>query len=93
MSSNIPQARVLLVQAKLQIAEAQHLIDEGLALMERRKPEFRAKRQQPSLTAYQKARARAMRKKGMSIFAIAQRLKANHGRVSEACAEQGSLQL
>lgn len=93
MSSDIPTARALLLQARTQVAEAQRLIDEGLALMARRKPDFRAKRQTPSLTEAQKLRARKMRSKGMSILDIAHRLKTNHGRVSEACAEQGSLPL
>lgn len=93
MSSNIPHARALLRTATLQIAEAQRIIDEALALMDRRKPDFRAKRQQPSLTEAQKARARRLRKQGMSILDIAHKLNANHGRVSEACAEQGSLKL
>lgn len=91
MSSNVPQARTLLHEATLQIAEAQRLIDEALALMSRRKPDFRAARQVPRLTDAQKARARRLRKKGMSILDIAHRLNTNHGRISEACSEQGSL--
>lgn len=83
--SNIPHARELLAQARACVAAAKSLMDEAFDEMNRRKPDFRAPRELPSLTPEQKAKARAMRRKGMSILTIAQKLKTNHGRVSEAC--------
>jgi len=84
--SNIPQARLQLTEAKRLIAEAQALIDEGLALLDRRRPDFRSIPTIPKLTPKQKARCRALRKKGLSIYQIAQIVRTNHGRVSEAIA-------
>jgi len=83
--SDVPHARELLRDAAIQVAEAARLISEAMELLHRRKPAFVAPRTQPPLTPAQKRRARALRKKGMSIYAIAQKLKANHGRISEAC--------
>lgn len=86
-SSDIPHARQLLLQARASVAEAQALIDEALEQLKRRTPSFRAPRVNPPLTADQKRRARALRARGLSILAIANKLKANHGRISEACNE------
>ena len=82
--SNIPAARQQLKEARLHIAKAQYLIDEALALLDRRKAEFRAERSLPTMTEFQKAKARKLRAKGMSLYEIAKVLKTNHGRVSEA---------
>ena len=82
--SNIPEARKQLREARIHIAKAQYLIDEALALLDRRRPEFSAKRSLPTMTEFQKAKARKLRAKGMSLYEIAKVLKTNHGRVSEA---------
>ena len=82
--SNIPAARKMLKEARALIAEAQDLIDEALALLDRRKAEFRAERSLPTMTDFQKAKARKLRAQGMSLYEIAKVLKTNHGRVSEA---------
>ena len=82
--SNIPEARKQLREARVHIAKAQYLIDEALALLDRRRPEFSAKRTLGPMTEFQKAKARKLRAKGMSLYEIAKVLKTNHGRVSEA---------
>jgi len=82
--SNIPAARKMLREARIHIAKAQYQIDEALALLDRRRPEFSAKRTLPTMTEFQKTKARKLRAKGMSLYQIARVLKTNHGRVSEA---------
>jgi len=84
--SNIPQARIQLAEAKRLIGEAQELITDALAQLDRRKPDFRSVPLIPKLTPAQKARCRRLRKKGLSIYQIAQIVRTNHGRVSEAIA-------
>lgn len=82
--SNIPDARQKLQEARMLLRDALALVDEALAQSHRRKPEFTAPRTRKGLTAAQKRDARRLRKRGLSLMQIATKLKANHGRVSEA---------
>lgn len=75
--SDIKQARKLLV-------EAQAMIEQALGLMVREAPEFKTAPMLKPLTPRQKASARQLRQRGMSVAAIAYALKTNIGRVSEA---------
>ena len=75
--SNIPLAR-----AKLKVASA--LIVEATTLLDRRKPDFKTRDKFKALTPAQIARAKALRKKRLSINEIASILGTNYGRISEA---------
>jgi hypothetical protein len=82
--SDIPQARKELHQVLTAIDVARTTIIGALRMLDRRKPDFRAHRETPTLTAAQKRRCQELRKKGYSILRIARIMKTNHGRVSEA---------
>lgn len=82
--SNIPQARKELEQVLTMIDVMHATIEGALKMLDRRKPGFRAERSTPALSPIQKQRCRDLRKKGYSVLKIAQILKTNHGRVSEA---------
>ncbi len=83
--SNIPEARRLL-------NEGLHLCDWGMVrdavkLLDRKKPDFVAKRKLKPLTDEQRASARTYRRNGYTVHEIAQSLGTNIGRVSEAINE------
>jgi hypothetical protein len=89
MSSNIPEAKRILKIAlgNSLLPGTRDCITTALSLMDRKKPEFVARRKIKALTWRQKMKAREMRKTGMSQHDIAIRLGTNHGRVSEALEE------
>ncbi|MGM5019229.1 hypothetical protein [Tardiphaga sp. 367_B4_N1_1] len=90
MSSNIPKAKSIL-RAAISRDNAEwdmhEAIVEALALMDRKKPTFVAKKRLKALTWRQKLKARELRSTGMSQNEIAIRLGTNHGRISEALEE------
>ena len=89
--SDIPRAREIL-QAALQHHEQyntapgflRRYIREALKLMTRKSPAFRVEHDAKPMTNYKRKRARDMRRKGLSLRAIAVALNTNIGRVSEA---------
>jgi len=87
--SNIPRARKLLegllANPMIMYHERNKIVTEALELMHRRKAKFRVRKEIKTLTPKQKRQARHLRNKcGWSVLRIAQELKTNHGRVSEA---------
>lgn len=75
--SNIPAAQKL-------IAEAIRLLKKAAPMLPRRKPKFRARKENSKLTPQQKRYARRLRRQGYSVYRIAKMLNTNHGRISEA---------
>lgn len=89
--SNIPKARKLLnefVDGWNQYAEDISLVFEAIKLLDRKKPEFVAKRRVKALTWRQKMKVRELRATGMPLHEIAIRMGTNGGRVSEAINEE-----
>jgi len=84
--SNIPLARSKLLSAQSckRMVEVQFLIKQSLALLDRRKPKFKAPPENPGLTRAGRRKARALRREGYSIHRIALILHTTHGRISEA---------
>lgn len=74
--SNIPQARRLLLAAKMKL-------DEAYALMVREQPAKRAPRESRPLTKAVIREIWRLRATGMSVRKIAEALDINQGRVSE----------
>lgn len=81
--SNIPEARRLLREA-LDCDTPHEHIREALALLDRKKPAFKARAKVEPLSETKRIEARRMREGGMALNDIARRLNTNIGRVSEA---------
>ena len=84
--SDIPRARnKLLVALDLNdIDECKHWVRMALKLMTRKSPAFRVEHDAEPMTDHKRKRARNLRRKGLSLRAIASALNTNIGRVSEA---------
>ena len=86
--SDIPLARANLERA-LEIPRVPELarkyIRSALALMTRRSADFRVEHDVPPMTWAKREQARRLRSKGWSMRRIAEHLRTNSGRVSEAC--------
>jgi hypothetical protein len=84
--SDIPRARnTLLVALDLDdIDECKHWVRMALKLMTRKSPAFRVEHDAEPMTDHKRKRARNLRRKGLSLRAIALALNTNIGRVSEA---------
>lgn len=86
--SNIPRAREILRTAlddEWAEPSLRDAIRNALALLDRKKPEFVARRKLLPLTDKEKEQARYLRGTGMAMNDIARRLNTNLGRISEAC--------
>jgi hypothetical protein len=87
--SDIPRARAILRSAlKLEFNTDPHFlrkaITAALKLMTRKSPAFRVEHDAEPMTNHKCKRARNLRRKGLSLRAIALALNTNIGRVSEA---------
>jgi len=85
--SDIPRARRILQWALAEgipLNATRKAIERALGLMTREKPEFRVEHDAEPMTAHKCKRARNLRRKGLSLRAIALALNTNIGRVSEA---------
>ena len=86
--SDIPRAREILKQAQDSAPGNEkflrYCIAQALRYLDREKPEFKAPRKLPALTAEQKALCHQLRGEGLPLNEIARKLGTNIGRVSEA---------
>jgi len=85
--SDIPRARRILQWALAEdrdLDDTRKAITRALGLMTREKPEFRVEHDVEPMTNHKRLRARNLRRKGLSLRAIALALNTNIGRVSEA---------
>jgi hypothetical protein len=85
--SDIPRARGLLHTGALaakSLAECKSYVVDALEHMTRKRPAFRVEHDAEPMTDYKRQRARNLRRKGLSLRAIALALNTNIGRVSEA---------
>jgi DNA-directed RNA polymerase specialized sigma24 family protein len=80
--SNIPEARRLLNEASS--LHDWDMVQDAIKLLDRKKPDFVAKRKLKPLTDDQRMTAKAYRRRGYTVHEIAQALGTNIGRVSEA---------
>jgi len=85
--SDIPRARRILQWALAEgipLDATRKAINRALHLMIREKPEFRVEHDAEPMTDHKRKRACNLRRKGLSLRAIALALNTNIGRVSEA---------